>query len=102
MKTIILSIVGIVVFVFVVGGITLSYKQTFDPAMANVNRETFKNSQAYIDGKTNDLEKLRRQYNNANAEDKKIIKSYILETASTVDIQKLPSQTRKFVEEIQK
>lgn len=56
----------------------LGYKKFFKPKFQNVEREVFKQTRSYNEGKIQDLAKLKHEYELASNEDKQTIKNTII------------------------
>lgn len=54
--------VGLILLVFILGGIGLGYKAFFAPKHAAVDRLVFEETQSFVHGKVQDLAKYKREY----------------------------------------
>ena len=103
-----LKAIGIFLIVFVVlygigflftGADYWMYK-FWAPKQANVEREVFKNTQSFVDGKTSHLSMLRLDYKTAKGEQKAALKEMILTEAAQVDNNKLPLDLQLFIQQL--
>lgn len=69
--------------------------RVFAPRYADAQRNTFENSQSYVDGKIAYLSELRAQYEDSHRESTRTL---ILSEASQIDNAKLPRDLRVFIE----
>ena len=72
------------------------------PRMADAERATYENSASYVQGKTQELAKYRREYETEkDAAAKSALRELILTTAATVDRSKLPADLRAFLRDLE-
>jgi len=92
-------IVGIVLFVFLMGLGSLGYYKFFAPKFQNVEREIFEETQSFVHGKIQDLAKYYDEYNQISAiEDKETIRQLIIMRFAEFDETKIRStQLRNFL-----
>lgn len=99
----ILSLLAIVGLVFFMNGLGLVSFKFFEPKMENARREVFENSQSFVHGKIQEISKYRLEYELAKDEaDRKALRNAILRAASTVDLDKLPTDISMFVRQMQR
>lgn len=55
--------VGLILLVFILGGVGLGYKAFFAPKNAAIDRLVFEETQSFVHGKIQDLAKYKREYN---------------------------------------
>lgn len=86
---------------FIIGNDFFMYK-FFAPKYENVRRETFENTQSYVEGKRQDLVKYRLEYKRAkSAEEKEAIKQTIISQFSNFDESKIEEpELRGFLHEM--
>ena len=96
---IILSVIVILIGLdFGTGYLGVVKTNTVEKAQKNADREVFKKSQSFIDGKSQEALKMYREYKAANPEDRLAIKKLVALSFSGVDEEDLPEATlRKFV-----
>jgi hypothetical protein len=74
-----------------------SYKY-FTPKIAAAERKVFENTQSYVEGKRQELNKYRLEYLRASSEsDKKYIQSYITQSFANVDKDYFKGEMSKFL-----
>lgn len=87
----------------VIGGI-YGYIQLYRdaaPRYQEAEREVFVNTASYINGKTDELNRMRRQYETAtDPAAKKAIREEALTSAGTVDNNKLPADLRGWIKKL--
>lgn len=99
-KAIGLGIVALLV-IFAIGwavqGNDFFMYKIFAPQYEQVRHDTFKNSQAYTDGKVQELQQYMLEYNKALPEHKAALKTVIVRESAKVDESYLPSDLRAFI-----
>lgn len=94
-----LVILLIVIFVLEYAGL-MNFK-FFGVRQENARREVFKTSQAYNEGKAQDLAKYKLEYELAkDSTDKQIIKNMIIHSFADYDAKNLPSDLQVFLKEM--
>ena len=78
----------------------LGYLQFFGPKFQNVERDIFKETRSYNEGKLQDLAKYRLQYETAAPEDKAVIKSTINHMFADYQADDMPYQLKQFLTEM--
>lgn len=81
-------------FGFLATGGDLAIYQFWAPKRANAERQVFENTQGYVQGKVEYLNRLRYQYQD---EPRSSLRLMILTEASTVDNSKLPLDLQGFI-----
>jgi hypothetical protein len=98
-------IVAVVLLVGLVVGGTFGYIALFRkaaPEMADAERATYENSASYIQGKTQEIAKYKREYESSkDAKDKSALRELILTSAATVDRARLPADLRAFLRDLE-
>lgn len=86
----------------VIGGnhLRLYVMRTFGTEYENVRTDIYRNNKSYVEGTIRDLRELRREYLAADDEHKDAVKSLILHRAGELDYDRLPSDLRSFLKEI--
>lgn len=69
----------------------------FKPRRAEIEREVYENTPSYVQGKVQQLTKLRFSYETADGDHRQSLKEMILIEASTVDNTLLPPTLRSFL-----
>lgn len=84
---------------FLATGGDLAIYRFWAPKRANAQREVFKNTQSFVDGKITYLSQLRLQYMEAEpgSPSQSALRTMIVTEASTVDEDKLPPDLAAFV-----
>ncbi len=102
MKTIIGILAAILGIALIVGLYNGSFwlQRDVSTRSQNIDTAVFHQTQGYVDGKVEIIEKLHREWNEANASDRPALKLQILQESDRVDHNLLPSQTRSFVESL--
>lgn len=72
------------------------------PKMEQVRHTTFKQSQAYQDGATKNLARLRLAYETADEAHRAALRLVILTEASVVDRETLPSELQTFIARLER
>lgn len=94
-----LAVLLIVIFILEYAGL-VNY-QFFGIRKENARREIFKTSQAYNEGKAQDLAKYKLEYELAkDSSDKQIIKNMIIHSFADYDVKKLPSDLQLFLQQM--
>jgi len=98
------SIFGVIAFIgtlvaLTVGGrfFSLEMNKFFAPKEENMRREVFKNTQSFVQGKSQMLTKLRYEY--SKAEDKEPVKAMVRHISAGLDTTKLTIELEQFVQE---
>lgn len=99
---------GILLAVLLVMGLSLAfgwfgvgYTSTVGKAQQNAETQVFQNSQAYIQGKNQEVNKLKLEYELAKGQDEKhAIRVTILNDLAGFDQNKLSSDLREFVDKL--
>lgn len=92
------SAVGLILLyglVFMATGGDLAIYQFWAPKQANAERKVFENTQSYVQGKVEYLNKLRFQYQD---DPRPSLRMMILTESSTVDNNKLPLDLQAFIQ----
>lgn len=87
---------------WVVQGNEFFLYKTFAPKYEDVRRETFEHSKAYNEGMVQELQNMQFEYVQAAPEHKDALASVILHRVADYDIQKLPDNLRRFVEDLRR
>lgn len=80
----------------------LAEEKFFAPKEADVERETFTHSRAYVDGTIQELEMMRLDYLKGNPEQKAALKNTILRRVAGFDTTLLPPNLQQFVNSLLK
>jgi hypothetical protein len=94
--------VGLVViyaFGFLATGGDLAIYRFWAPKQENAKREVFENTQSYVQGKIQNIEQECFAYHKADGAQKDALAGEIRNEATTIDINKLPSDERACVSE---
>lgn len=98
-------IVALILLVGIVVGGTFGYiflYRTAAPMQAENERTVYENTPSYVQGKTQEIGKLKREYDASKDErDRKALRETILTAASTVDRSKLPADLRGFLRDLE-
>jgi hypothetical protein len=102
---VLLVIIALIVISYGIGflatGGDLAIYRFWAPKRANAEREVFVNTNAYIQGKTDYLSRLRLEYTTSKDEDQKAaLNTLILTEASNVDNSKLPIDLQGFIQSL--
>lgn len=82
------------------GGDYVTYR-FWAPKQANAERQVFENTQGYVQGKAEYINKMRREYVEAtDPAQKAALKTLILDEALTVDTSKLPVDEQIFIAQL--
>lgn len=99
---------GVILFVALILGLDFAgnayglWSYTFwAPKQAAAENKVYENNTIYVQGKRDELNRLRRDYKTADPAHKAAIKEEILDAAANVDLNKLPDDLRSFVQSIQ-
>lgn len=92
-------LIGFLLFVFA-PLVYLSWLEFYAPKYEAARRNTYEQSAPYVQGKINQLNKLKAEYATASPEQRLLLKSVILREAGTVDRSKLPEDIKSFVNEL--
>jgi hypothetical protein len=80
-------------------GLNLFSYSFWAPRQANAERHVFVNTNSYIQGKTDNLSRLRYEYGKAKDSDEKAgLRTLILSEAANVDEDKLPDDLHAFID----
>lgn len=91
-------LVGMFAFVFVLGLFSLGYYKFFAPKEENIRREVFEQTQSYVHGKIQDLAKYQNEYNDADTDEKEVIRQLIIVRFAEFDETKIkPITLRSFL-----
>ena len=71
--------------------------KVFAPQYEQTRHDVFKRSQAYTDGKVQELQQYMLEYNKANPEHKAALKTVIIRESVNVDWNDLPSDLQAFI-----
>lgn len=100
-KTILYSILGIIVFFAILFGIhigLIQWQRVTKPMIANVERETFVETLSFNQGKIQQLSKYKLEYDQAESvEDKEIIANTIRHTFADYNTENLPDGLKYFL-----
>lgn len=88
------------VFGFLATGGDLAIYKFWAPKQQDAQRQVFQNTQGYIQGKTDYINRLRLDYETATGPQKELLRRTILSEASTVDNAKLPMDLQTFIESL--
>ena len=96
-------IAGLVLYggIFLIAGGSLGIYRFWAPEFRDAQREVFEESQSYVQGKISHLTRLRVAYVAAEGERREALKGQILVEAGTVDTERLPTELRMFVYELE-
>jgi hypothetical protein len=99
---------GVILFFALIFGITylgdaydVWHTGYWGPKQAAVENKVYENNTIYVQGKRENLNRLRSEYRTADAGHKAAIKEEILDEAVNVDLNKLPEDLRTFIEGLQ-
>lgn len=99
--TLVLILVVVFILSFGGNGIGLANYKFWAPKQANAERQVFENTQGYVQGKAEYINKLRREYIEATDPGQKAaLKTLILDEALTVDDSKLPVDEQLFISQL--
>lgn len=100
-RIIITVVVGFVILfavAFFSAGSDFAIYKFWAPKRANVEREVFTNTNSYIQGKTDNLSRLRFEFQSTKDDGQKAaLRTLILSEASNVDTTKLPADLQGFI-----
>jgi hypothetical protein len=91
------ALLGIFLIAWMVQGNDFFMYKIFAPQYEQVRHDTFKHSQAYTDGKVQELQQYMLEYNKALPEHKAALKTVIVRECANVDWNKLPSDLQAFI-----
>lgn len=97
----ILAIVLVVALVFGGSWLGLTVYRTFATQWESARTDVYRENKSYVEGTIRDLRELRREYNAADDEHKPALKSLILHRAGELDWDRLPSDLRRFLNELE-
>lgn len=95
-----LALLIIYVMGFLATGGDLAIYRFWAPQQENAKREVFVQTQSYVQGKIEYLTQLQLQYEQADGDQKKTIRTVILRESSTVDNSKLPDDLQLFIQQV--
>jgi hypothetical protein len=84
----------------VVEGENFFMYKIFAPAYASVEREVFENTKSYNQGMAQEIQNMQFEYVKASQEHKDALASIILHRTADFDVNKLPDDTRHFIEQL--
>lgn len=86
----------------IIGGnhLTLYVMRTFGTQVEDVRTDIYRKNKSYTEGTVRDLRELKREYLTASEEHKDAVRSLILHRAGELDYDRLPSDLRSFLKEI--
>lgn len=88
------------IFGFLATGGDLAIYRFWAPKQANAEREVFENTQGYVEGKVEYINKLRLDYESSTGVQKEALRRTILTEASTVNNNKLPYDLQVFISQL--
>lgn len=97
----------VLVIALIVGGtfgagyLGLAVYKTFGTQYESARTDIYRNNKSYVEGTVRDLRDLRVQYLAASDEHKDAIRSLILHRAGELDWDRLPSDLREFLYELE-
>lgn len=71
------------------------------PKQAAVQNKVYESNTIYVQGKHDEINRLRRDYKTADPAHKAAIKEEVLDAAANIDPNKLPEDLRSFVQSLQ-
>lgn len=88
---------------FALGYIGNKYDETVGKDHANIERQNFEQSKSYVDGKVQDLENYRKEYQQTTSKaEKEQIKNYIVDEFSNFNENNIQNQSLKqFLDEME-
>ena len=92
----VLGILAIALLAFVANVAGFASLSFFKPKVEQLRYDTFKQSQTYNDGMVRDLQNLRLQYMQANAEQQASLKAIVLHRFAAYDTSRLPPDLQAF------
>lgn len=103
--TIILMIIGFFIgmatLTYAFGWFGVGYTKTVGKAQENANREVFEQTQSYVEGKRQELTKLRLEYEEDTLKtDKEALRRMILSDFANFDESKLPPDLDNFLQSL--
>lgn len=102
-ELLIIGLVGlsVIIGVFAIGNIELGFLSYFKPKRQNIEREVFKNTNSFVEGKIQELSNHYSEYLKSSEEkDKEAIKNVVSFKFSNFDIEKIESKDlQKFLKE---
>ncbi len=99
---VVLLIAALLGMTWLVQGNEFFLQKYFAPKMEDVRRETFEHSKAYNQGMIQELQKMQFDYVKADEKHKDALASIILHRVADYDIEKLPENLRRFVQELRR
>lgn len=98
---IILTFIGALALIFGLSYFGYGMHAFFAPRYTAVDNQVFKESQQYNDGMVRDLENLKMEYINADADHKSAIRAVVLHRFSVYPSDRMPPDLRNFYEQLQ-
>ena len=94
---------GVLVVGLIVGGSfgSLWLYKVIAPQWEDARTDVYRNTKSYTEGTIRDLRRLKREYNSADESQKTSLRTIILQRSDEVDLDNVPSDVRRFVEELQ-
>jgi predicted restriction endonuclease len=99
---IVLAIAAALGLTWLVQGNDFFLYKTFAPKYEDVRRETFEHSKAFNQGMIQELQNMQFEYIKADEKHQDALASIILHRVADYDIEKLPADLKKFVEELKR
>lgn len=87
--------------IFGVGYVGLSVYKTFGTQYESARTDIYRHNKSYIEGTIRDLRELKREYITATDEHQSALRSLILHRAGELDWDRLPSDLRRFLNELE-
>jgi hypothetical protein len=103
MRYVLIGIGVLILFILlIVGGVfgNIELYRHAAPRMQNAQHQVFKQTQSYIDGKVEILNKARMEYVSANEEGRAALRQIILDEAASVDENRLPPDLQSFINKL--
>jgi len=91
----------IVVVVFSGGWLGLTVYRTFGTAYESARTDVYRENKSYVEGTIRDLREMKREYVTASEEHQDALRSLILHRAGELDWDRLPSDVRGFLNELE-
>ena len=82
------------------GTLAVTWNKVFGTAIESSRTDIYRENKSYVEGTIRDLRNLRIQYEAAEPEQKAGLRSLIMQRANELDWDRLPSDVRRFLEEI--
>ena len=97
-----LALVGVIALGWILNLNGLASYRYFAPKVEQVRHDTFKQSQAYMDGMSQDILGMKLDYAKADEAGKKTIADVVYHRAATIDLNDYSADVRSFVEEMRR